>query len=37
VVLNQDPFACEPHELAEIEVVAAMLGGRWVFNAPPWG
>jgi predicted amidohydrolase YtcJ len=37
VVLDRDPFACEPHELAEIEVVATMLGGRWVFNAPPWG
>jgi predicted amidohydrolase YtcJ len=37
VVLDRDPFECDPHELAEIEVVATMLGGRWVFNGPPWG
>jgi predicted amidohydrolase YtcJ len=36
VVLDRDPFACTPEELAEIEVVATMLGGRWVFNGPPW-
>jgi predicted amidohydrolase YtcJ len=37
VVLNRDPFDCLPEELAEIEVVATMLGGRWVYNPPPWG
>jgi predicted amidohydrolase YtcJ len=37
VVLDRDPFECDPHELVEIEVVATMLGGRWVFNGPPWG
>src|SRR6266511_3551371 len=37
VVLNRDPFDCPPEELAEIEVVATMLGGRWVYNPPPWG
>jgi predicted amidohydrolase YtcJ len=37
VVLNRDPFECQPEELAEIEVVATMLGGRWVYNPPPWG
>jgi predicted amidohydrolase YtcJ len=36
VVLDRDPFACDPAELSEIEVVATMLGGRWVFNGPPW-
>ena len=36
VVLDRDPFECPPEELAEIDVVATMLGGRWVFNAPPW-
>jgi predicted amidohydrolase YtcJ len=36
VVLDRDPFECAPEELAEIEVVATMLGGRWIFNAPPW-
>jgi predicted amidohydrolase YtcJ len=36
VVLDRDPFDCPPHELAEIAVVATMLGGRWVFNPPPW-
>ena len=37
VVLDRDPFECDPHELGEIKVVATMLGGRWVFNGPPWG
>jgi predicted amidohydrolase YtcJ len=36
VVLDRDPVACPPEELAEVEVVATMLGGRWTFNAPPW-
>ena len=36
VVLDRDPFACEPEELAEVRVVATMLGGRWVHNPPPW-
>ena len=36
VVLSKDPVACEPAELAEIEVVATMLGGRWVFGGPPF-
>jgi predicted amidohydrolase YtcJ len=37
VVLDRDPFACEPGELREVQVVATMLGGRWVHNPPPWG
>ena len=37
VVVDRDPFECAPEELAEIDVVATMLGGRWIFNAPPWG
>ena len=36
VVLDRDPFECPPEELEALEVVATMLGGRWVFNAPPW-
>ncbi len=36
VVLDRDPFACEPEELREVQVVATMLGGRWTHNAPPW-
>jgi predicted amidohydrolase YtcJ len=37
VVLDRDPFACEPEELREVQVVATMLGGRWTHNPPPWG
>jgi predicted amidohydrolase YtcJ len=36
VVLNRDPVACPAEELADVEVVATMLGGRWVHNPPPW-
>src|SRR5215208_1978079 len=36
VVLDRDPLACEPEELREVQVVATMLAGRWVHNAPPW-
>jgi predicted amidohydrolase YtcJ len=36
VVLDRDPVACDPSELAEIQVVATMLGGRWVFGGPPF-
>jgi predicted amidohydrolase YtcJ len=36
VVLDRDPFACEPDELREVQVVATMLGGRWTHNPPPW-
>ena len=37
VVLDRDPFAVEPAALREVEVVATMVGGRWVYGAPPWG
>jgi hypothetical protein len=36
VVLDRDPLACEPEELRELQVVATMVGGRWVHNSPPW-
>jgi predicted amidohydrolase YtcJ len=36
VVLDRDPFACEPEELPRVQVVATMLAGRWVHNPPPW-
>ncbi len=34
VVLNRDPF--EVGDLREVQPVATMVGGRWVFNPPPW-
>jgi predicted amidohydrolase YtcJ len=36
VVLSRDPVTCTPDELGSVEVVATMVGGRWVFNPPPW-
>jgi predicted amidohydrolase YtcJ len=36
VVLDRDPLACPPEELPDIQVVATMLGGRWVYDGPPW-
>jgi predicted amidohydrolase YtcJ len=36
VVLDRDPVAIPSDELAEVQVVATMVGGRWVHNPPPW-
>ena len=36
VVLSRDPLACPRDELESVEVVATMVGGRWVHAAPPW-
>jgi predicted amidohydrolase YtcJ len=36
VVLSRDPVTCPPDELESVEVVATMVGGRWVFQPPPW-
>ncbi len=36
VVLNRDPVTCEEGDLADLEVVATMVGGEWVHNPPPW-
>ena len=36
VVLDRDPFDRPAAELVETAVVATMLGGRWIFNPPPW-
>ena len=36
VVLDRDPHDCRPEELADVAVVATMLGGRWIHNPPPW-
>ena len=36
VVLDRDPLAIPHEELPEVQVVATMLGGRWVHNPPPW-
>ncbi len=35
-VLSGDPIECPPDELESVEVVATMVGGRWVHNPPPW-
>jgi predicted amidohydrolase YtcJ len=36
VVLSRDPIECPPDELDSVEVVATMVGGRWVHEPPPW-
>jgi predicted amidohydrolase YtcJ len=36
VVLDRDPLTIEPQELPEVQVVATLLGGRWIHNPPPW-
>jgi predicted amidohydrolase YtcJ len=36
VVLDRDPYACEPDELRDVNVFATMVAGRWVHNPPPW-
>ena len=33
VVLEQDPFLCEPHDLRRLQSSATMIGGEWVFRA----
>jgi predicted amidohydrolase YtcJ len=36
VVLDRDPYECAPEELAELRVVATMVGGRWTYLADDW-
>ena len=36
VVLDRDPCELEAERLPEVNVVATMLGGHWVYNPPPW-
>ena len=36
VVLDRDPVTIPPDELPDMQVVATMVGGRWVHNPPPW-
>jgi predicted amidohydrolase YtcJ len=36
VVLDRDPYQLEPEQVPEVQIVATMLGGRWVHNSPPW-
>jgi predicted amidohydrolase YtcJ len=36
VVVDRDPFTCPASELRGVEVVATMIGGRWVHGRPPW-
>jgi len=34
--IDRDVLDCAPEELAEVRVVATMVGGAWTHNAPPW-
>jgi len=36
VVLTRDPLECPEDELESVQVVATMVGGRWMHNPPPW-
>ncbi|HEX6788881.1 MAG TPA: amidohydrolase [Gaiellaceae bacterium] len=36
IVLDRDPFTVDGEELADVQVVATMVGGRWTHNPPPW-
>jgi predicted amidohydrolase YtcJ len=36
VVLDRDPLTLPAEELPDVQVVATMVGGRWVHNPPPW-
>jgi hypothetical protein len=36
VVLSRDPLECTADELESVEVMATMVGGRWMHNPPPW-
>jgi hypothetical protein len=36
VVLDRDPYEVEPEALADVQVFATMVNGRWVHNPPPW-
>ena len=36
VVLSRDPFTCPPDELESVEIVSTMVGGKWVYQPPPW-
>src|SRR5918994_2032262 len=36
VILDRDLLTCPREELPDVQVVATMLGGRWVHNPPPW-
>jgi predicted amidohydrolase YtcJ len=36
VILDCDPYELEPEQLADVKVIATMLGGRWTHNPPPW-
>ena len=36
VVLDRDPLGVPAEQLHEVQVVATMLGGRWIHNPPPW-
>ncbi|MGE5252064.1 MAG: amidohydrolase family protein, partial [Bacteroidota bacterium] len=33
IVLEKDPFSCNPFELKDLQSSATMVGGEWVFRA----
>ena len=32
ILLDTDPFACQPERLRDIQVLATMIGGEWVWQ-----
>jgi hypothetical protein len=36
IVLSQDLFKIEPHQIAKTEVLLTMVGGKVVYQAPAW-
>jgi predicted amidohydrolase YtcJ len=34
IVLEKDPFTCDPDELLTMQSSATMVGGEWVYNSP---
>ena len=32
IVLEADPFACDPHELQHLQPLRTMVGGEWVYR-----
>jgi predicted amidohydrolase YtcJ len=33
LVIDEDPFTCEPEQLRDIRPAATMVGGAWVYKA----
>jgi len=32
IILNEDPFACDPQQLLDIKILGTMVGGEWVYK-----